>query len=186
MNFFVSGEHAYKRYAVYEYDDIMYDPTFVYDLRTDDPRYQELERQISEDIITRYESVEEMMGDSIRVGDELRTFTNRSWRTAWHAPDPVDAEEQRVIALQLWYPAQDGVEGPKARFASPELIAACQAEGLYDQPGEVFAAWAEVTRPLPTRTGMSCDRFGCDLAGRCRICEAFSAYFHRRWGFFST
>ncbi|MFQ6091905.1 MAG: carboxypeptidase-like regulatory domain-containing protein [bacterium] len=96
MNFFVSGEHAYKKYVVYEFDDITYDTTFVYDLKPDDPRYQELERQVREDIITRYEPedwYESMAQDSIRVGDQLRTYSYGSWRTAWRAPDPSDPDK---------------------------------------------------------------------------------------------
>ena len=93
MNFFLSGEHAYKKYTVFEFDDITYDPTFVHELKPDDPRYQELQRQIEADIITRYDSVQEMVADDVRVGDELRTYSYGSWRTAWHAPDPTEPEE---------------------------------------------------------------------------------------------
>lgn len=87
MNFFVSGEHAYKRYTVYEFDDLTYDPTFVADLDENDPRYIQLQEQIDADIITSFESIDEMISRvvPVRVGDELRTYASGSWRTAWHA-----------------------------------------------------------------------------------------------------
>ncbi|UCE19288.1 MAG: TonB-dependent receptor [Gemmatimonadota bacterium] len=98
MNFFLSSEHAYKKYVVYEFDDITYDPTYVHQLSPDDPRYIELQDQIDEGIISnpRWETVADMAADTnhalwggaYRVGDELRTYSYGHWRRAWRAPDP--------------------------------------------------------------------------------------------------
>lgn len=88
-NFFFSGKQSFRRNKVFEFDNITFDDTKIIDLVGDldnaenQARYDALQEQIDEGIISKYESVEDMAKDEdLRVGDLLETFAFGDYRTA--------------------------------------------------------------------------------------------------------
>jgi len=88
LSFFLSGEQAYRKYAVLEYDKFTFDPTPLTDVlnNPNDPRYKQIEQQIQAGIITEAKSIDELKTKTNRyryVGDVLRHWATGAWRKAW-------------------------------------------------------------------------------------------------------
>ncbi len=87
MTFFLSGEQAFRRYAVLEYDQFTYDPTLLNDVldNPDNPIYQQIVDQIEAGIITEVKNINALRNNSTYryVGDVLRNYATGMWRKAW-------------------------------------------------------------------------------------------------------